>query len=65
MAVIIKHWEANSKIWLLEYLTNKVVSVSDKFEGCATKIVGGVGLFSVTGFFEKAPLPISAARLPV
>ena len=39
---------------LLEDLSYLVVSVPAKFEGCAVKIVAGVGFFSVTGFFEKA-----------
>ena len=51
-----KIWGPNSKIGLLEDLSNLVVSIPAKFEGCAAKIVGGVGFFSVTGFFQKSTI---------
>ena len=40
------------------------MSVSAKFEGYASKIVGWGGFFSVNGLNKKALLPIFAARSP-
>ena len=53
-------WDANSNIRLLGDLHNWVVSVCAKFEGCAAKTVGGVGLLRVTGFSKKHYCEISS-----
>ena len=54
MAALKKIREVNLKMRLLKDLGNLVVSSSVKFEGCAPKIVGGVGFFRVTVVFKKS-----------
>ena len=41
------------------------MSVCAKFEGCAAKTVGVVGVLRVTGFSKKALLPNFVSGLPV
>ena len=48
-----------SKIRLLEALCHLVVSIFSKFEGCAAKTVGGIGLLRVMFFLKKHYCQIS------
>ena len=54
------------KLKITADLCNLAVCVFAKFEGCAAKTLGGVGIFKEAIFFKKKALsPNFASRLPV